>query len=216
MISPKARSNPPYFLPTEKSIFDIYLNSISKMRKFMFEDLQKSIDAGSNFVVAGALCTYTETWGKLLEGIPEGQSERCFNAFFRRLGACYVKLLDDGRDIYGMVRCGLIHFYGIDGGLSVVNMAKGSCGITFTIDPTRGDRTLLDLMNYPKVGEKCSFNILTYFDDFKKAVDEYIALLQKDLPVQNPSSPEFAGVYPVKNNLHVNLYEVLSHKSIVI
>ena len=167
------------------------------MKNLMFTDLQKGITANANFLVAGALNTYTEIWGRLLEGIPEEKSKQCYESFFRRLGKCYNKLLDDGVPVYREVRCGLVHSYAIGGTLGILNMGTAQCGIEY-------------------LDGKYRFNIETYFDDFKKAVDEYIALLKKDMPIQNPSSPRNIGVYPVKNNLQLNLYEALSHKAVVI
>jgi hypothetical protein len=193
--NPKERT-PPFFLPTEKRTLDIYLHSVRKMRDFMFADLQKGIDAKANFLVAGALNTYTEVWGRLLEGIPEGESRRCYESFFRRLGKCYENLLADGVDVYHEVRCGLVHSYVI-GGTAIVNMGTGLCGIDYD-------------------SGKYAFNIVTYFADFKNAVDEYISRLKSDMPVQNPRLEGFIGAYAVKNPLHLNLYQALNHKPVVI
>ena len=193
--SPKERK-PPFFTPAEKSTFDVLLYSVDTMRKLMFKDLQVGIEGGANFLVAGALNTYTEIWGKLLEGIPKEQSKQCYESFFRRLGRCYANLLDEGVQVYGEVRCGLIHAYTIGGTLAIVNMGTGQCGIQYDMG-------------------KYTFNIGTYFEDFKTAVDEYIVLLKQDLPVQSPSYPGYTGNYPVKNPLHLNLYEALSHKSVL-
>jgi hypothetical protein len=194
--SPKER-NPPFFLPAEKSTFDIFLHNVDTMKGFMFTDLQSGMTARANFLVAGALNTYTEVWGRLLEGVPEEKSKQCYESFFRRLGNCYSKLLDDGVLVYRDVRCGLVHSYAIGGTLSIVNMGTGQCGIEYD-------------------SGKYTFNIATYFDDFKKAVEDYITLLRKDMPVQNSSSPNFIGVYPVTNPLQVNLFEALVGKPTVL
>lgn len=68
----------------------------------------------------------------------------------------YEELIRDGNDVYNKVRCGLVHSYLIETN-SLIKLGKGDCGIT--IDNTNG---------------KYVFNIITYFEDFKKVVDTYI------------------------------------------
>ena len=149
------------------------IRTIKKVREFMFADVQRGIDGKANFMVALALSVYTEVWGKFLEGIPRGNSPQCYKSFFRRLGKCYKKLLDDGIDVYHDVRCGLVHSYMIER-TSTVNMGTGTCGITYS-------------------NGKYEFNILTYFDDFKRAVDQYVSDVQADKKLQSKLKDALRG-----------------------
>jgi len=129
----------------------------------MYNDIQKSIGLAKNssvgapnLLIALGLSCYTEYWGKLSLGIASEDSRRCYHSFLCRMGIRYQKLIDDGFDVYGKVRCGLVHSYLIDTN-SIIKLGKGECGIT------------IDNAN-----DKYVFNIITYFEDFKKAVDIYI------------------------------------------
>ena len=72
-----------------------YIVSVKKVRDFMFGDLEKTLslvntpDGAPNFLLALALCCYTEYWGQFLIGKKNrfhGYSRKCFNEFFKRLG----------------------------------------------------------------------------------------------------------------------------------
>ena len=108
-------------------------NSVSKVRDFMFADIEKAMDlvyakkGAPNFLIALGLCCYTEYWGKLVKGIAAGHSEECFNEFFDRLGKCYNDLRQRKNvDIYHNIRCGLAHTYLIEGNDSIIDMKRGS------------------------------------------------------------------------------------------
>jgi hypothetical protein len=76
------------------------LESIKKVRGFMFADVEKSLklaeypDIGApNFLLALGICCHTEYWGKFLNGSEQiykkrqskhdiGYSTKCFNDFF--------------------------------------------------------------------------------------------------------------------------------------
>lgn len=132
----------------------------------MFEDLNKAIAlrdtrvGAPNFMVALALCVYTEFWGRLLKGIPKGRSPECFNEFFKKLGKRYEELLDRKVDVYHDIRCGLVHSYMIENN-AIVNMGTRVCGIEHS-------------------SNVYTFNIVTYYEDFKRAVDKYIQDVQRD------------------------------------
>jgi hypothetical protein len=98
----------------EKRVLDAYrvLETIKKIRDFMFADLEKTIDLASttkgapNFMLALVLCCYTEFWGKLLNGItnPEkGDLPRFYNDFFIRLGSRYQDLKECGQTLIGYI-----------------------------------------------------------------------------------------------------------------
>ncbi|MBI2184654.1 MAG: hypothetical protein HYU39_06825, partial [Thaumarchaeota archaeon] len=104
---------------------EVKLASIKKIKEFVFEDLDKTIalsritKSGSseaygapNFMIALALCCYTESWGKLMIGVPEGPSLDGFNTLLERMGADYGKLIKDNRKrIYDELRGSLVHSY---------------------------------------------------------------------------------------------------------
>jgi len=154
------------------------LESIERVRLFMVEDLEKTIGLAStprgapNFMLALALTAYTEYWGRLVTGIPSGDGDACFTAFFERLGNCYQALINDpnlvrmnqgggkSHEVYWRIRGGLAHSYLIESN-SVINLGRGSCGVEY--DQSRG---------------KYTFNILSYFDDFKNAIDKFLIELE--------------------------------------
>lgn len=146
----------------------IFYNSVKKVREFMFNDIEKTINlvndpqvGAPNFLLALGLCCYTEYWGKLLTGIATGNSATCFNAFFDRLGHPYVKVRNNKNEIYRSVRCGLAHSYLIEES-SVIDMKSGlPCGVEYDDQTTH-----------------YAFHVRTYFEHFKKAVDEYIRGLE--------------------------------------
>lgn len=75
------------------------LDSIKNIQKFMIGDLNKtanlqnSPDGAPNFLLALALCCYTEYWGKLLTENKLSHLNS-FNAFFKILGECYKTMID--------------------------------------------------------------------------------------------------------------------------
>ena len=130
----------------------------------MYNDIQKYIDLANdpaigapNFLIALGLSCYTEYWGKVSLGIAnQNRSRYCYENFLGRLGPKYQKLIDDRFEVYYKVRCGLVHSYLMETD-GIINLGRGDCGIT--VDNTN---------------KKYVFNIISYFEDFKKAIDEYI------------------------------------------
>ncbi|MGB6530546.1 MAG: hypothetical protein WBF33_20770 [Candidatus Nitrosopolaris sp.] len=111
------------------------LQNIDKIKEFMFADIDKTIslihsDIGApNFMLALVLCSYTEFWGKLM--LPSQECKKCFEAFFRKLGTKYVEVMDHrDTNIYGRIRCGLVHEYLIKGNAKIV-IEGGECGIIY-------------------------------------------------------------------------------------
>jgi len=139
----------------EKMASELDLAPLLKAREFIYADVAKCISAGANFLVALGLCAYTEFFGRLSSGIPRSSAGKCFRVFFRKLGPCYETLVAQRRDVYGDVRCGLAHEYVTEKG-SEINNGTGPCGIEYLS------------------ADQVRLNLVTYFDDFKKAVDRYI------------------------------------------
>jgi hypothetical protein len=143
------------------------LDTIKKIREFMFEDLEKTIDlvdsfrGAPNFMLALVLCAYTEFWGKLI--CPGKDDKQCFDTFFCQLGAEYNEVMNHpNTNIYGRIRCGLIHEYLIKGNAEIL-IEGGECGIKYDVKT-----------------KKYTINIRRYFQDFRVAVDLYIVELENN------------------------------------
>jgi hypothetical protein len=153
-----------------------YIISINKVRDFMFGDLEKTLslvntqEGGPNFLLALALCCYTEYWGQFLIGKKNrlhGYSRKCFNEFFKRLGPRYEYLITHNHNkhdyikcdhnIYSEIRCGLAHAYMIDGNAKIVIEGNDDCGIL-----------------YDSITKTYTFIVSRYFKDFKIAVNNFI------------------------------------------
>jgi hypothetical protein len=76
--------------------------------------------------------------------------------FFRKLGPCYKKVLQQRGNIYRDVRCGLAHAYLIEQNAYIV-IEGGNCGIL-----------------YDEESKQYTFGVKRYLEDFKKAVGNYI------------------------------------------
>jgi len=152
---------------------DNYIVSVKKVRDFMFGDLEKTLslvktsDGAPNFLLALALCCYTEYWGQFLIGKKNrfhGYSRKCFNEFFKRLGPRYEYLISHNHNkydyikcdhnIYSDIRCGLAHAYMIDGSAKIVIEGGEDCGIL-----------------YDSTTRTYTFIARRYFEDFKIAVN---------------------------------------------
>ena len=145
------------------------LKNIEKIQKFMFADLDKTIelvhsDKGApNFMLALVLCAYTEFWGRLSLGVTTiDRNQESFDAFFRKLGRNYRDLLDKHGHIYDRFRSGLVHEYLIKGNSKIV-IEGGERGIDYN------DKT-----------EVFTFYVRRYLEDFKFAVNNYIYELSTD------------------------------------
>lgn len=123
-------------------------------------DLDKTDKGGPNFLLALALCCYTEYWGKLVTENKE-KPTKSFNAFFAKLGPCYDSLIKAYRNkIYWEVRCGLAHAYAIEANAKI-NMGHGRCGV-----------------EYDEISNHYVFNVRTYLEDFEMAVNKYVKLIE--------------------------------------
>lgn len=153
-----------------------YYGSIMQTQNFMYVDIQRCIDlhklkrkgkiiGAPNFLIAVGLSCYTEYWGKLVLGLSRERdvSRKAYEEFLKRLGTSYrtnpyKQLLDNGVPVYEDIRCGLVHSYGAARGCSVIlDNGNEPCGIC-----------------YDEINDHFDFNVVTYFKDFKNAVDDYI------------------------------------------
>jgi hypothetical protein len=151
-------------------------SSIDKVREFMFDDIDKTIQlshtcrGAPNFLLALGLCCYTEYWGKLLLGVERkeiGGRERSkapFEAFLKRLDCSYYKGLLQTLDIYSDIRCGLAHAHMIDSNARIDMGNIGYHGI-----------------EYNQTEKRYTFWVRTYFNEFKKAVNCYIDALEQGI-----------------------------------
>lgn len=133
-------------------------------KKFIFSDVQREIDLAKNnknagnFLCALGLLCYTEFAGDLKEKSKGTKTER-FNSFFRTFGPHYNKLIDEGFDIYGDLRCGLVHTYFAEKCIIYMPAVNRSTGI------------FLDKQGI------YHFYVGKYFEDFKIALEK----LEKDI-----------------------------------
>jgi hypothetical protein len=148
-----------------------YYKSVLNVRKFMFEDIEKTLllkRRAPNFLLALGLCCYTEYWGKLKIGVSEKDQNRksrdSFEGFLYEYldPNYYAQLEKEGADIYKDVRCGLAHAYLIERKTSSIDaLHDGNHGIDY--DPT---------------SNRYTFYVKTYFIEFKSGVNKYIRGLE--------------------------------------
>ena len=127
-----------------------YHDSVLNVRRFMFDDIDKTIGLADNpnvgapnFLLALGLCCYTERFERLY----------------------YGNLIGSGTDLYKEVRCGLAHAYLIEtSGNARIDM--GNAG--------------LHGIDYDKTSKKYIFWVRTSFDEFKAAVNRYINGLENE------------------------------------
>jgi hypothetical protein len=122
---------------------EVTLKTIQGIRDFMINDLDKTIalvdspKGASKFMLALALCCYTEFWGKLKAFPEEKEEKECFESFFSELGEKYRHLIEHtNAGIWGSVRNQLVHLYGIKKHKGSVDESKivikgGDCGIMY-------------------------------------------------------------------------------------
>jgi hypothetical protein len=115
--------------------------------------------------VRSACFVTPRSWGRGAGTLAPGNGKANFDAFFRRLGSQYERLLDDGVDVYKMFRCGMAHEYLIKGDATVA-MLKG-------VEPAG---VAVDSGHYYFVVER-------YFEHFQEAaVSLETELLSRDDP----------------------------------
>jgi hypothetical protein len=154
---------------------------------WMCRDIEREIelqgrtgDAG-NVLCALALMTYTEFMGRQLPQStrPCSKDEQHFNAFFRKLGSNYEKLMDDGVKVYDIFRCGLVHEYSVkkDCTIEMLNTPNKPFEVPGALNAS-GGRELSEFIRRPVA---CGIGIATnrsyyfvvekYLEDFKKACE---------------------------------------------
>ena len=113
------------------------------------------------FLLALALCCYTEYWGKLLLGVTKKQTRKsgdAFDAFLEKLEPTYYGNLKKTHNIYGDIRCGLAHAYLIDGSARIDTGIVGLHGIE--VDSSTNSYI---------------FWVRIYFKEFQDVVNNYIS-----------------------------------------
>jgi hypothetical protein len=141
--------------------------SVMQVRNFMFEDIAKTLElrnvigGAPNFLLALGLCCYTEYWGKLMKGIAKDYSPDAFKSFLVELGKSHYEPIKS--QIYKNVRCGLAHSYMIEGNSIIDVDIMGPHGIEFDT-----------------ISNTYTFFVQKYFEEFKKAVDNYITNLENN------------------------------------
>lgn len=138
---------------------DIELDSLDKIIEFIKSDIQGCLKCGVNIGLALILNAYTEFFGHLLTG--ETAPGNSYNAWLRFMGPPYSRLLDEGHDLYGVIRCGLIHEYTIKKPAFILSKEDGYPGIVIE-----------DGVVY--------FNNFHYQKDFIDSVEKYRTEIQTD------------------------------------
>jgi len=145
---------------------------------FIFNDIENSIRAKANYIVALALLVYTEYIGGLITGDlgVQKKSKTNFNAalkYFEWKGnkkyysnfEVKIKGSDKTLDVYEIFRCGMVHEY----------FSKGICIVHN--NPQHPDCCVDNDVGIGWVGNQLRFHNNAYFRDFKHAVNKYYAEL---------------------------------------
>ena len=143
------------------------LDQAKQFRDFVFADVQKSIDAKTNFLTALGLLCYTEFLGALINDSvgKAANSRKNFETGLYAMGNGYqqfdqhLKAQFKNRGVYKIFRCGMVHSYFIDHNLTIVARDNKSQGLG---------------LGQTKSGE-LGMATANYFRDFKKACDQLIS-----------------------------------------
>jgi hypothetical protein len=133
------------------------------LKLFMIEDLVKAIKAGLNYLAALGLSTYTEILGGLCYGNLLSNHKQNYDRFIKNYFPTPYqnsnKQLSKFGGLYGVVRSGLTHRYLIQykSQVATTTSIPIACGVFY--DPNHTPSTI--------------FVLDQYFEDFKKAVNEY-------------------------------------------
>ena len=124
---------------------------------FMFNDIVRALNTGTNFLVALGLSVYTEAMcGLVTVHLRDPNwSRRNYEAFLPYLGHPYEKLHDQ-IDLYKRVRCGLVHEY----------FVKGQSIIAVRFIPRNAPGIVLE-------DDTMKLAVEFYFRDFKIGVRKY-------------------------------------------
>ena len=153
--------------PPDYSIVKTYtLDQAKQFRDFVIADVQKSIDAKTNFLTALGLLCYTEFLGALINDSvgKTANSRKNFETGLYAMGEGYkqfdqhLKSQLKNKGVYKIFRCGMVHSYFIDHNLTIVACDNKSQGLG---------------LGQTKSGE-LGIATANYFWDFKAAFDKYI------------------------------------------
>ena len=158
------------------------LDTISKIKEFMFTDLDKTLElvntpkGAPNFMLALVLCCYTEFWGKLM--VPSGDPKTCFDSFFCKLGSKYKEVMKaPNMSVYGRIRSGLAHSYLVKGNARIL-IEGGDCGVNFETE-----------------SDTYTIYVRRYLDDFKIAVNKFVAEIGLDIKKYNDAKKVVKGEF---------------------
>jgi hypothetical protein len=145
------------FLQAKTFIFSDIQREIALAKASQCEEKQQLLEelriipGGGNFLAALGLLCYTEFAGGLKNGdFSPGKARANFNSFFDELGPEY-KAFNARCDVYGDLRCGLVHEYYV----------KKRCLIAMSSSNQR--------IGVRWDGSRYVFIVEQYFDDFKRA-----------------------------------------------
>ena len=164
---------------------------------FIYNDIERCIEAEANHVVALALFSYTEFIGGLIsgnlgKGDAKGNFGRALKYFpeeYRKINSSirirYIdnkgKLKTHKTGIYDVFRCGLVHEYFIKGHVLIYNNPDGHTDEHIGILRKEHEMEFPSETGLPSyTSEYLEFHANEYFRDFKSAVAKILKLLLID------------------------------------
>jgi hypothetical protein len=169
-------------------LFDQYVSG------FIFTDIERSIGARTNFLTALGLMSYTEFIGGLISGNAgqRGHAQSNFYAAYNRLGSAYVEFdrtvrrrfrgrTTKPRNVYDVIRCGLVHEYFIKKNFVIArrDQRRNAPGLSWS-------------------GNKLAMANRNFFSDFKQMCLDYRQQLATDKAVRK----HFERAFKRKKYLH--------------
>ena len=125
--------------------------TLAKLSEEQLPNELRRVPGGGNLLAALGLLCYTEFAGGLKRGnCSQRQNRANFTAFFDELGPKY-KELNEKRNVYTDLRCGLVHEYYVKERCEIAMLSKGEdVGVWWN-------------------GDKYFFVVERYFEDFRRA-----------------------------------------------
>lgn len=139
------------------------------IRDRMDNDIKVAMKGKAIFLSILGLSAYTEILGGLIRNkFGNGESGKNYKAGLRKMGAKYEELLDNGCNLYDIIRCGLVHEF----------FVKKTVLINPRIDPPTDPGLRLDPKGMKtKTGyvEVLEIGIENYYRDFNRAFEGLIS-----------------------------------------
>jgi hypothetical protein len=135
------------------------------LRAYTFNDIARAIQGSANYLAALGLSTYTENLGGLYCGDLQTAMGKHYTSFIKKyFPQSYMQVdsqlqASQKGNLYKVVRCGLVHEYFMKVSSSVIigGSSQPTCGILYN----------------PSKQPSLEFDVNKYFDDFKKAYNDY-------------------------------------------